>query len=195
MRDLLEKFNMAGAKPNSTPLCSSTPLKLHDGYTAVNSQSFRSMIGALQYVTLTRPDLAFAINKLSQFMHKPSQMHLQQLKRTLSDVDQGGNLDDRTSTSAYVIFLGGNPVSWMSKRQRTVARSSTEAEYRLVASTIAEVMWLSNLLQELGISSSVPHLYCDNIGATYLCSNLVFHSRMKHIALDYHFVRQLVQQG
>ncbi|KAI4346069.1 hypothetical protein L6164_013151 [Bauhinia variegata] len=146
-------------------------------------------------------------------------MHLQQLKRTLtyfkhtlnfglplkrpchlclqaySDADWGGNLDDRTSTSTYVIFLGGNPVSWMSKRQCTVARSSTEAEYRSVANTTAEVMWLSNLLQELGISRSVPHLYCDNIEATYLCSNPVFHSRMKHIALDYHFVRQLVQQG
>lgn len=170
-------------------------------------------------MTLTRPDLAFAINKLSQFMHKPTELHFQQVKRTLrylkqslnfglqlqkpthlhlqaySDADWGGNLDDRSSTSAYVIYFGGNPISWMSKRQRTVARSSTEAEYRSVANTAAEVMWLSHLLIELGIHLPVPRLYCDNLGATYVCSNPVFHSRMKHIAMDYHFVRQLVQQG
>jgi hypothetical protein len=219
MRDLLEKFNMATAKPTTTPLCSTTPLILNDGSAAADAKQFRSIVGALQYVTLTRPDLSFSINKLSQFMHQPTATHLQQLKRTLrylkntlnhglqlikpqhlklaafSDADWGGNLDDRTSTSAYIIYLGGNPISWMSKRQRTVARSSTEAEYRSVAHTAAEVRWLSNLLGELGINIPTPTLLCDNIGATYLCANPVFHSRMKHIALDYHFVRQLVQSG
>lgn len=104
-------------------------------------------------------------------------------------------MDDRTFTSAYVIFLGGNPVSWLSKRQKNVARSSIEPEYRSVANTSAEIMWLLNLLGELGISPSPPSLFCDNIGATYLCSNPVSHSRMKHISLDYHYVRQLVQMG
>ena len=152
-------------------------------------------------------------------MHQPTQIHFQQLKRVLrylkltinhelmlkkpkhlqlhafSDADWGGNIDDRTSTSAYIIYFGGNPVSWLSKRQRTVARSSTEAEYRSVANATAEVMWLLNLLQELGLPSLKPTLFCDNIGTTYLCSNPVFHSRMKHIAMDYHFVRQQVQLG
>ena len=79
------------------------------------------------------------------------------------------------------------------KRQKTVARSSTKAEYRSTANTISEIMWLLNLLSELEVPSHIPTLFCDNIGTTYLCSNPVFHSRMKHIALDYHFVRQIVQ--
>jgi histone deacetylase 1/2 len=152
-------------------------------------------------------------------MHQPTQVHLQQLKRVLrylkftinhslkltkpthlklqafTDADWGGNYDDKTSTSAYIIYFGGNPVSWLSKRQKTVARSSTEAEYRSAANTSAEIMWLSNLLGELCVPSQIPTLFCDNIVTTYLCSNPVFHSRMKHIALDYHFVRQEVQNG
>jgi hypothetical protein len=219
IRELLEKFHMSGAKPTTTPLCTTTPLKLLDGSAPGDSKVFRSIIGALQYATLTRPDISFSINKLSQFMHQPTEIHFQQLKRVLrylkftlnhglmlkkpthlqlqaySDADWGGNIDDKTSTSAFIIYLGGNPVSWLSKRQKTVARSSTEAEYRSVANTAAEIMWLLNLLGELGLKSQLPSLFCDNIGTTYLCANPVFHSRMKHIALDYHFVRQLVQMG
>ena len=219
IRNLLQTFDMARAKPTHTPLCTSTPLQLVDGSAQANSKMFRSIIGTLQYITLTRPDLSFSINKLSQFMQQPTQIHFQQLKRVMrylkltinyglklkkpahlklqafSDADWGGNLDDRTSTSAFIIYFGGNPVSWLSKRQRTVARSSTEAEYRSVATAAAEVMWLTNLLSELHVKTPAPHLFCDNIGATYLCSNPVFHSRMKHIALDYHYVRQLVQLG
>lgn len=220
IRDLIEKHNMTGAKPSSTPLCTSTSLHLHDGTATVDSSLFRSIIGALQYVTLTRPDVSFAINKLSQFMHKPTQTHMQQLKRVLrylkgtinlglqlnkppnlsliafSDSDWAGNVDDRTSTSSYIIFLGGNPISWSSKRQRSVARSSTEAEYKSVAHTAAELTWLTHLLSEIGIpSTSPPSIYCHNIRTTYLCANPLFHSRMKHLALDYHFVQELVQQG
>jgi len=105
-------------------------------------------------------------------MHKPTPLHFQHLKRLLryikgtinfgiilknpssfnllafTDADWGGNMDDRTSTSAYLIFLGGNPISWLSRKQRTVAQSSTEAEYRGVATATAELMWLQNFLQE-----------------------------------------------
>jgi len=83
IRELLNKFHMSGAKSTSTPLCTTSPLKLNDGSAPTDSKMFRSIIGALQYTTLTRPDLAFSINKLSQFMHQPTQIHFQQLKRVL----------------------------------------------------------------------------------------------------------------
>ena len=111
-----------------------------------------------------------------------------------SDVDWAGNPDDRTFTGAYVVFLGANPIAWSFTKQRSVAHSSTEAEYRAIASTAAEMEWIKSLLKELGVFlPSPPVIYSDNLGATYLCANPVFHSRMKHLAIDYHFVRDLVQ--
>ena len=104
------------------------------------------------------------------------------------------NKDDFTSTNAFILYLGRNPVSWSSKKQRTVAQSSTEAEYRSVNATAAKLRWVSNLLDELDLSSTrAPVIYCDNVGATNLYSNPVFHSRMKHDALDYHFICEQVQ--
>ncbi|KAL5574419.1 hypothetical protein UlMin_016118 [Ulmus minor] len=147
-------------------------LTLNDGSPPANATQFRSLIGGLQYLQLTRPDTAFAVNKLAQFMHAPTQTHwiaakrlLRYLKHTIhldvtppldlraySDADWAGDPDSYKSTTAFVLFLGGNPISWCSKKQRTVARSSTEAEYRAVASTAAEVTWVSHLLSELGIT-------------------------------------------
>jgi len=220
IRDLLAKFKMEGIKDCVTPLSCTTRLMLNDGSPKVDASQYRSLIGGMQYLSLTRPDMAYAINKLAQYMHSPSQTHwtaakrlLRYLKHTLtyglfirrsqplsltafSDADWPGNCDDCTSVSAFVIFLGGNPVSWCSKKQRTVARSSTEAEYHSVASAAAEITWLTNLLQELHVSlPKPPRLMCDNIGATDLCVNPVFHSRMKHLALDFHFVREKVSNG
>ncbi|KAJ9567984.1 hypothetical protein OSB04_003950 [Centaurea solstitialis] len=176
--------------------------------------------GSLQYLAFTRPDISFAINKLSQFMHAPRQAHWQSLKRVLrylkgtihhglflnrhspltlsvfSDSDWGGVNDVGRSTTAYLLYLGNNIVSWKSTRQKSVSRSSTEAEYKALANATAEILWLKNLLSELGIATSAtPTFFCDNTGATYLCANPVYHSRMKHVALDYHFVREQVAAG
>ncbi|KAF7140033.1 hypothetical protein RHSIM_Rhsim06G0123900 [Rhododendron simsii] len=113
-----------------------------------------------------------------------------------SDADWAGNHDDRTSTMAYIIYLGGNAISWSSRKQCSVSRSSTEAEYHAVAATAAELLWLQSLLGELGVSlTKAPIIYCDNVGATYVCANPVFHSRMKHITIDLHFVRDLVPKA
>lgn len=126
------------------------------------------------------------------FIHKNTPLTL----HAYSDRDWAGDTKDYVSTNAYIVYLGRNPVSWSSKKQRGVACSSTEAKYRAVANTSFEVRWLCSLLPELGITlSSAPVIYCDNIGATYLCANPVFHSRMKHVALDYHFIHDQVQAG
>lgn len=218
--DLLTKHNMLHCKPVSTPMASSPKLTLNSGSLLTDPHEYRCVVGSLQYLALTRPDISYAVNRLSQFMHKPTTEHWMAVKRLLrylsgtlghgiflkkqqqptlhafSDADWAGDSDDYVSTNGYIIYLGANPVSWASHKQKGVARSSTEAEYRAVANTSAELRWICSLLTELGYTlPSTPTIYCDNIGATYLCQNPVFHSRMKHIAIDYHFVRGQIQQG
>ena len=109
------------------------------------------------------------------------------------DADWGGDTIDRKSIGAYIVYLGPNAISWSCKKQSTVARSSTEAEYHTIGSTATELLWLQQVLQELGITIQQPStIFSDNIGAMCLCANPVFHSRMRHLAIDYHFVRDLV---
>lgn len=174
------------------------------------------MVGALQYCTITRPDISYAVNQLCQFMHDPREPHWTAAKRVLRylkgsidfglyyspssidltaycDSDWAGNPDDRRSTTGYGIFLGSSLISWSSKKQNVVSRSSTEAEYRSMAMATTELYWLRMLFKELGIClHSTPVLWCDNISAIALASNPVFHARTKHVEIDYHFVRDKV---
>lgn len=99
-------------------------------------------------------------------------------------------------TNSFIIYLGSHPISWLAKKQKSVAKSSTEAEYRSAASIASELRWIFNLSNELGITLHAIHvIYRDNVGTTFCCVNLVFHSRMKHVALDYHFIRGHIQNG
>jgi len=153
-------------------------------------------------------------------MHDPREPHLAALKHILryvrgtlhlglllrpstqsdllvySDADWAGCLDTRKFTSEYAVFLGDNLVSWSSKRQNAVSRSSAEAEYRAVANAVAEVSWLRQLLVELHVPLRRTALvYCDNISTVYMSSNPVQHQRTKHVEIDLHFVRERVATG
>ena len=98
-----------------------------------------------------------------------------------------------TFTSTYIVYLGCNLISWSSRKQCTIARSSTEAKYRSVVASASKLCWVCSLLTEL--DKYVPHspvIYCNNVGATHLCSNSIFHSCMKHVAIDFDFISEQV---
>ncbi|KAJ0836346.1 putative RNA-directed DNA polymerase [Helianthus annuus] len=217
--DILNRAGLLDAKPVPTPLATT------DSFTSTGTPYsdptfYRSIVGALQYLTITRPDLAYAVNQACQFLHTPTEHHFQLVKRILryikgtishglvfqqskhttllgySDADWARCIETRRSTYGYSIFLGGNLVSWSAKKQPTVSRSSCESEYRAMANTAAEIIWITHLLRELhALPPDRPTLLCDNRSALFMSQNPVSHKRAKHIDLDYHFVRELVMFG
>uniref|UniRef100_A0A2N9GCI3 Integrase catalytic domain-containing protein n=1 Tax=Fagus sylvatica TaxID=28930 RepID=A0A2N9GCI3_FAGSY len=213
-QDLLKKHNMLDCKPASSPSCPNTRLSLHDGDPLPDPHAYRSMVGALHYLTFTRPDISFAVHQVCQYMSTPTTTHLAAAKRVLryirgtfnhgieftpgplslsayTDADWAGDPDDRRSTYGFLVYLGHNAITWSAKKQATVSRSSTESEYRALA--IAELCWVRSLLKDLGIYlPDPPTLWCDNISALAIASNPVFHARTKHIEVDFHFVRERV---
>lgn len=218
--DILERAGMANCKPASTPVDTKQKLSVDVGELATDATFYRSITGALQYLTLTRPDIAYAVNQACLYMHSPREGHWNLVKRILrylrgtidsglhissspvtdiraySDADWAGCPDTRRSTSGYCVYIGDSLVSWSSKRQPTVSRSSAEAEYRGVANAAAECYWLRNLLTELHVRvDKATVIYCDNVSAVYLSENPVHHRRTKHVELDIHFVRERVALG
>jgi histone deacetylase 1/2 len=219
--DILAWLGMDKCKSIDTPLSSTEKLSVVEGdpLGPEDSTKYRSLVGALQYLTLTQPNICFAINKVCQFLHAPTTAHWSAVKRILrdikgtlnlglkigvsksmvvsasSDADWAGCVDDRRSMGGFVVFLGSNLVSWSARKQATVSRSSTEAECTSLANATAEMLWVQKLLTELGVPHSpMAHLWCDNLGSKYLSANSVFHARTKHIEIDFYFVRERVAQ-
>jgi hypothetical protein len=220
IHDLLDRANMIHCNPCTTPVDTKPKVSSALGKPVGNATEFRSLAGALQYLTITRPDISYAVQQICLFMHDPKEPHLQLLKRVLrylqgtithglsitkssssdiiaySDADWAGCPDTRRSTSSYCVYLGNNLVACSSKRQHTVSRSSAEAEYRAIANAVAETCWLRQLLKELRRPPARATLvFCDNVSAQYLACNPVQHQRTKHAEIDLHFVRDKVAIG
>ena len=214
--DLLKKFGMTDCKPCKTPSSPNSHFLPNDSPLLSDPTTYRSLVGALQYLSFTRPDLSFAVQQACQYMSTPTQNNLQAAKHILRylqgtlhfgiaftpgpislsayyDSDWARDPVDRCSLTSMVLFFGNCPISWFAKKQGIVSRSSTEAEYRALASTTIELYWIRMLLRDFGLF--LPHpplLWCDNVSALTIATNPVFHARTKHIELDYHFVHEKV---
>lgn len=215
--DLLSETGKLGSKPASTPMIPNLQLT-KEGKLLEDPGRYRRLVGKLNYLTITRPDIAYSVSVVRQYMSNPTDNHwaaviLCYLKgapgrgilyknhghtriECFSDSDWAGSKADRRSTTGYCVFVGGNLVSWKSKKQNVVSRSSAESEYRAMAQSICEIMWINQLLTEVGLKTSMlAKLWCDNQAALHIASNPVFHDRTKHIEIDCHFVREKIQQG
>ncbi|PKU67496.1 putative mitochondrial protein [Dendrobium catenatum] len=215
---ILQQAQMLECKALANPTVTKLPPELLPDPILSDPSMYRRITGSLQYLTLTRPDIAFSINQLSQHMHDPNPEHVYLLKRLLryikgtidygipitksnldlssfSDADWAGDPHTRKSTSGFCSFLGNTLISWTVKKQHTVARSSTESEYRSLAALASDVIWLRRLLSEFGLPPTQPtDMHCDNTSAIALANNPVFHVRTKHIEIDQKFIRDHIQQ-
>lgn len=217
--DVLKDTGMLGTRPADSPIEYNHGLHEKESDFLDDPGRFQRLVGRLIYLTVTRPDISYAVSIISQFMHKPCKHHLEAAYKILRylkkapgkgilygshgnteicgycDADWAGSKSDRRSTSGYFTFVGGNLVSWKSKKQNTVARSSAEAEYRAMAVTTCELLWLNSLMTEMGFHTKSMRLFCDSQAAIHIAANPVFHERTKHIEIDCHFVREKVVAG
>ena len=218
-RIILERFSMQDSKPTSTPLSSGAQLtKAATTDTLMDQKEYQSMIGSIMYAMLaTRPDLAQSIQQTSQFSQKPTTTHEKAVKQAFryinGTVNEGitffGNLgmnlgfwsdanwgreEGRESVSGFVGTLAGGAVTYSSKKQVTVALSSTESEYMALLHALKERIWLLRFLREIGYNIDDQNLiYCDNQSA--IAHNPQHHARTKHIDIQYYFVRNCVEDG
>ena len=216
--DIVNEVGLLGCKPASTPMEINHQLLADDSPLCVDPIKFRRVVGRLVYLTITRPDLSYAVHVLSQVMHEPRQAHWNAVMRVLRylkgspgqgimlrsdsdlkiraycDSDYNSCPRTRRSLSAYMVLLGNSPVAWKTKKQDTVSHSSAEAEYRAMSDALKELKWLKRLLEDLGVKHEAPmELYCDSKAAIYIAANPVFHERTKHIEKDCHSVRDAVK--
>ncbi|TKC13477.1 hypothetical protein FA727_23605 [Robertmurraya kyonggiensis] len=212
-KDLLKRFKMEDCKPIKTPMATNGHLDLDEGGKPVDQTLYRSMIGSLLYLTASRPDIMFSVCMCARFQANPKEAHLKAVKRIFrylkyspsiglwypkgahfelvgySDADYAGCKVDRKSTSGGCQLLGRSLVSWSSKKQNSVALSTTEAEYIAAGSCCAQILYMTQTLLDYGlVLRSVP-LLCDNESAVKLANNPVQHSRTKHIDIRHHFIR------
>ena len=209
---------MLACKPASIPMDQLTKFSNSVGDAVPDASLYRRLIGRLLYLTLTRLDICYSVPKLSQFMSSPKVPHLQAAYKILKyskktpgkglflsarsklqlkcycNADWAAYPDTRRSITGFCMFLGDSLISWKSKKQQVVSRSSTESEYSSMATVTSEVVWLIALFKTFGLNHTQPaFLYCDSKAALYIVANPMYHERMKHIEIDCHFIREKIE--
>ena len=190
---------MSGCQPVDTPIEESLKLCVKPNQVSTDKGRYQRLVGRLMYLAHTRPDLAYVLSVVNQYMHNPGEQHMNAVMCILrylknapgkgilfaknvnhqsievyTDADGAGVVDDRRSTSGYFTFVGGNLVTWKSKKQNVVSRSSVEVEFRGMALALCETLWLRLLLQDLGyLSRQQIRLFCDNKAARDIAHNPV----------------------
>lgn len=218
--DLLKETGMSGCKPVDTPIDPNKKLGDGEQGESVDIGQYQRLVGKLIFLSHTRPDIAFAVSLVSQFMHAPHKEHLeaayqilrylknspgkgllfkrsrQRIVEAYTDADWAGSVTDRKSTTGYCTYVWGNLVTWRSKKQNVVARSSVEAEYRAMANGVCEILGIQRILEELKQPVESPmKLYCDNKAAISIAHNPVQHDRTKHVKIDRHFIKEKLEAG
>jgi len=221
VENLLTKYGLSDSKTYGTPMeVNSKPEEDEESAKSFDQHQYLSAIGSLLYLTsATRPDIAYAVNKMAQFSANPTTVHWAKVKRIIeylkgtknlglhftkknleligySDADFAGDIVDRKSTSGFVFTRGGAAISWMSRKQSMVALSTTESEYVAMSAAVSEVKWLQNLLESMTGNNNKPTtMFEDNKSAIFLTKNPVLHRRSKHIEVKYHNTRDEQEKG
>lgn len=215
---------MLDAAPTRTPLPFGVHLVKADPSYEVDAalrSKYQQLIGSLLWIALgTCPDIAYAVNRLSQYSAKPTMQHYKATQYILrylngsrslrlcykgsglsgligySDSDWAENKDDRHSTSGFVFFMADAAISWVSRQQKTVGLSSTEAEYMALSDSCRQLAWLWTLQSEIGFKpQNATPLCIDNNGSIFLAVNPAHDRRTKHIDIQYHFCREFIENG
>ncbi|GJS62425.1 putative ribonuclease H-like domain-containing protein [Tanacetum coccineum] len=217
-QEILKKFGFDSCTPIDTPMAERPNLDEDKGGKLIDPTRFRGMVGSLMYLSASRPDIVFAVCMCARYQAKPTEMHLTAIKRifrylkgtihmglwypkdsgfelkAFADADYAGCHDTRRSTSGSAQFLGHRLVSWSSKKQKSTAISTTEAEYIALSGCCAQILWMRSQLRDYGFAFNKIPMYCDNQSAIALCCNSVQHSRSKHIDIRHHFSQEQVER-
>nr|GEZ62465.1 copia protein [Tanacetum cinerariifolium] len=217
--EILKKYGMESCDPVGTPMEIKDKLDLDQNGTPVDATKYRSMIGALMYLTSSRPDIVHATYLCARYQAKPTEKHLKEVKRIFrylkgtintglwytkdfgfeligfSDADYAGCKDTFKSTFGGAQFLGEKLVRWSSNKQDCMTLSAAEAEYVSLSACCAQVLWMRTQLTDYGFHFNKIPIYCDSKSAIAISCNPVQHSRTKHIAVLYHFIKEHVEKG
>jgi hypothetical protein len=211
---------MLECKPVDTPIIQNHRLGEYPDQAPMDKGRYQRLVGKLIYLSHTCPDIAYAVSVVSQFMHNPSEDHMDAVVRILrylkgspgnglmfsknshlkingyTDADWAGSISDRKSISGYFMFVGGNLVTWRSKKQKVVALSSAEAEFHGMAKGLCQLLWIRRLLIELGFApTSEMELFCDNKSAIPISHDPVQHDHTKHVEVDRHFIKENLEEN